>query len=125
MEAPIKLQLLKNKEIVADECIVADQFLTRFKGLMGRDSIDPGFAMLFPKCNSVHVWFMRVAIDVVFCKRTDGEGKPLLTVTSVVSGVKPWRFLPLLDTQATDVVELKAGRAENVGLQAGDELCLS
>ena len=93
---------------------------------MGRDSIDSGFAMLFPKCNSVHVWFMRTAIDVVFCQRSNRSGsEQVLTVTSVVSNVKPWKLLPILDLKATDVLELKAGRAHACGLQAGDELCLS
>ncbi len=43
--------------------IVASSFPKRLFGLMGKKEIDYG--MLFPKCNSIHTFFMKENIDVV------------------------------------------------------------
>lgn len=41
----------------------AFSFKERLYGLMGKENINYG--MLFPKCNSIHTFFMKEAIDVV------------------------------------------------------------
>ncbi|MBQ9834672.1 MAG: DUF192 domain-containing protein [Bacilli bacterium] len=43
--------------------IKATSFFKRLKGLMGKDNIDCG--MLFPKCNSIHTFFMKENIDII------------------------------------------------------------
>lgn len=43
--------------------IVADTFSKRLYGLMGKKDIDYG--MLFPKCNSIHTFFMKENIDII------------------------------------------------------------
>lgn len=43
--------------------IVAKSFFKRLIGLMGKKNIDYG--MLFPKCNSIHTFFMKENIDIV------------------------------------------------------------
>jgi len=45
------------------EIIIADTFYKRLTGLIGKRNIDYG--MLFPKCNSIHTYFMKENIDVV------------------------------------------------------------
>jgi len=45
------------------DIILADTFLLRMKGLIGISPITYG--MLFPKCNAIHTFFMKEAIDVV------------------------------------------------------------
>ncbi len=43
--------------------IVANSFHKRLIGLMGKKNINYG--MLFPKCNSIHTYFMKENIDIV------------------------------------------------------------
>lgn len=43
--------------------VIANSFYKRLKGLMGKKNIDYG--ILFPKCNSIHTFFMKENIDVV------------------------------------------------------------
>ncbi len=43
--------------------IVANTFSKRLTGLIGKTNID--FGMLFPKCNSIHTYFMQENIDVI------------------------------------------------------------
>ncbi len=39
------------------DIIIATNFSKRLMGLMGKTNIDYG--MLFPKCNSIHTYFMK------------------------------------------------------------------
>lgn len=45
------------------DIVLADTFYKRLTGLIGKKNIDYG--MLFPKCNSIHTYFMKESIDVV------------------------------------------------------------
>ena len=52
---------LKNLEIE-----IADGFLNRLLGLMGRKKLPQGHGLLLLPCNSVHMLFMKFPIDVVY-----------------------------------------------------------
>ena len=45
------------------EIIIADTFYKRLTGLIGYKNIN--FGMLFPKCNSIHTYFMKENIDII------------------------------------------------------------
>lgn len=51
---------------LADRCGVADTFWTRFLGLMGRASLEAGQGLLILPEWSIHTFFMRFPIDVLF-----------------------------------------------------------
>ena len=122
----IKIQSLKNQQLIADKCHVAESFSDRLRGLIVRTRLEAGFGMLFPKCNDIHMWFMRIPIDVVFARaETSVNGKHVLRVTRVCESVKPWRFLPLRDGGASETLELPVGTIQRCDIRVGDELCLS
>lgn len=52
--------------------IVVNNIFKRFIGFMFKKNID--YCLCFPKCNSIHTFFMRESIDVVM---TDKENKIL------------------------------------------------
>ena len=70
---------------IAERAELADGHLTRMRGLLGRKGLGPGAALILRPCSSIHTWFMRFPLDVVFADR-DGQ------VLKVVRGLKPWRF---------------------------------
>ncbi len=109
------MQALKTGDrILFSECRVAQDFVSRFVGLMGRSDLKPEEALLFPKCNSIHTCFMRMSIDVLFLS-------PKGEVLEVLEAVRPWRFLrPRWN--ATHTVELRAGMARQKQIIRG--LCL-
>jgi uncharacterized membrane protein (UPF0127 family) len=84
------------------------------RGLLGRSSLAPGESMLFRPAGSIHMLFMRFAIDAVFCDRD-------LVVLKVVPGLKPWRMAS--QRGAKVVVELSEGGSE--GVRAGDQLTIA
>jgi len=42
---------------------------SRKRGLLGRDGLSPGHALIIAPCNMVHTFFMRFAIDVLIVSR--------------------------------------------------------
>lgn len=80
---------------------VADSFWTRFRGLMLRRSLEPGEGLLLRRCASIHCFFMRFPIDVVYLDRE-------LTVVGVET-VKPWRIGGHF-RRARHVLELEQGK---------------
>jgi uncharacterized membrane protein (UPF0127 family) len=94
---------------------VADSFLVRTRGLLGRKRLEPGEGLLIRRTSSVHTHFMRFAIDVVFLDR-DGR------VLKLSRELRPWRFAGCRG--ASDVVELPAGTCDRVDLREGVRLNL-
>jgi uncharacterized protein len=104
---------LESGEVVCEHCVVADSTLTRMRGLLGRSSLEPGEGILLRPAGSIHTFFMRFPIDVVFCDRD-------LRVLAVAPDVAPWRTR--MKWGAKVAVELRAGEAERRGVTAGTRL---
>jgi uncharacterized protein len=118
-----RIQILKNRSHFTDKCFVANHFLGRLKGLLGVKKLEDGGGLWIPACNSVHMWGMSIALDIVFLKRLDAPGQ--FRVTSIFSEVKPWKIIPLWDLRSTDVLELSVGFTRQTDLKVGDELHVS
>lgn len=111
--ARLAVRRTRDGEIVASRAAIARSPLARMRGLLGRRSLAGGEGLLIEPCSSVHTFAMRFAIDVVFLSR---EG----AVARVVCGLGRWRIAACRD--ACKVLELPAGRAQEIGLMVGDEL---
>jgi len=101
--------------LVCERCELADTVPTRMRGLLGRDGIDPGEGLLIRPTNSVHMFFMRFAIDVVFLDRE-------LVVQKIVEALAPWRMAGCRGANAA--LELPAGEAGRRGITIGERLVL-
>jgi uncharacterized protein len=99
--------------LVCARCTIADTARARMKGLLGRSSLDPDEGILLTPGGSVHMFFMRFAIDAVFCDRD-------LNVIDVARDLRPWRVAGRRG--AKTVIELAAGAAADV--RSGDRLVL-
>ena len=53
-------------ELVATNILLANNFLSRFKGLMFKDQLPHGSVLILSPCNSIHMFFMRFPIDVIY-----------------------------------------------------------
>ncbi len=102
--------------VVAERCAVADSFMTRFKGLMGRRELPEGEGLCLQKCNSIHMFFMHIALDVAF---VDGDGR----VLRVYHGLRPWRVSSIVGG-AKAAVELPEGTLKRLGIDRGTVLSL-
>lgn len=93
----------------------ATSFLQRGRGLMFRAALLPGGGMLIDPCSSVHMFWMRFALDIVYVSKNH-------EVVRVQTNLKPWRVGPLITRGARYVVELPVGTIARTGTQVGDVL---
>lgn len=92
---------------------VADTFMTRFLGLMGRSrkSLPENTGLYIQPCSSIHMLFMRFPIDAVWVDRD-------MRVLKISRNVPPWTgFAWCFGADA--VVELHAGTADKIGIKIG------
>jgi len=99
--------------VIATRLQVASSGKTRRRGLLGRDSLAPGEGLWIIPCESVHTFFMRFPIDLVYL----GRGN---RVRRVKSRVGAWRISACLT--AHSVLELAAGTVDSTGTRHGDQL---
>ena len=122
----VKILSLKNQAWIADGCDVAESFFDRLKGLMGRRALTRGQGLWFPRCNCIHMWGMRIPLDILFIRKEKGRaGEEIWRVISFQSNVRPWTLFPTYDFLATDTLELPVGTLQRCALQEGDSLCIS
>ena len=88
--------------VVCERCSVADNPLTRLRGLLGRRGLERGEGLLLRPAGSIHMFFMRFAIDAVFLSR-EGE------VLKVSANVRPG------DTVEVELSSYDPGRGRIVG----------
>jgi uncharacterized membrane protein (UPF0127 family) len=91
----------------------ADNLGTRFLGLMGRGSLPEGEGLHIVPCSSVHMFFMRIPLDIVYLD----EG---LRVVKAVPNLRPWRISS--GHGAKSVLELPVGTIARSGTAPGDQL---
>lgn len=100
--------------LLGDRIELAETAWARARGLLGRASLGEGEGLLITRCNAIHMFFMRFAIDVAFIDDDD-------RVVQAIHAIRPWRatwFYP----KATAALELPAGTLARCRSQPGDQL---
>jgi len=113
----VRVDNLTRGTAVAERCRVAASLRDRAVGLLATPSLQPGEGLLIERTQSIHMFFMRYPIDVVF---TDRGGK----VTRTVPGLRPWRVV-WWARGARDCIELPVDSLLASGTMAGDQLAVS
>ncbi|MGC2191730.1 MAG: DUF192 domain-containing protein [Candidatus Dormiibacterota bacterium] len=101
--------------VVAGDVTVARSFGSRLMGLMGRSKLDPDEGLWLVPCNSVHMFFMRTPLDIVYLDRK-------LRVVRCVPEMREWRVKLLPVRHAHSALELSPGTLSRHGISDGDQL---
>ncbi len=112
-EVRLKAANLTRRTVLATNLEVADNGKRRRKGLLGRNGLAAGEGLWIVPCESVHTFFMRFPIDLVYL---DKEHR----VRKVRSAVGAWRLSACLF--AHSVIELPSGTVRETETQRGDQL---
>jgi uncharacterized membrane protein (UPF0127 family) len=107
------LNFTSGKEI-ASNLAVADNIFSRMKGLLGKNSMLAGEALLIRPCKGIHTFGMRFPIDAIFLDINN-------RVVKVINNLAPNRMTRFYLT-ATSVLEVPAGAAEKSSTKSGDRL---
>lgn len=93
---------------------VADTFLTRLCGLLGRRELADGEGLWLKPCRSVHTIGLRFPIDVIHLNRDS-------VVTKVDVRLRPHR-VSKGPRRTASVLELYARTAARLGIEVGDSM---
>lgn len=93
---------------------VADSFWSRFKGLMFRKKPIESEGLWITPCNSIHMFFMSFAIDVVFLNEQN-------EVVKTYFELQPWKIIkPVKGAHST--LELPAGSIPLLEIEVGQKI---
>src|SRR5215216_5671524 len=104
---------------LADQGELARSFWSRGRGLMGRTQLPAGYALIIYPEWSIHTFFMRVPIDVLFVDRAH-------RVVGLRRAMPPSRpFAGVSPSRGRYVIEMPAGVIAATGTAVGDQLALT
>ncbi|HZX17074.1 MAG TPA: DUF192 domain-containing protein [Pseudomonas sp.] len=85
----------------------------RLRGLLGYKTLPAGHGLWLRPCNSVHCWFMRFAIDVIYLDKQQ-------RVLQIRTQLRPWQLS--LCWPANSVIEMAAGECQRLNITVGDQI---
>lgn len=106
---------LERGPVVCERGELAITMWTRSKGLLGRSGLAKDQGLWIQPTGSIHMWFMRFPIDVIWAAR-DGR------VLKLTRGIKPWRMAYC--RRAKVALELPVGAIDRSGVRVGDHLVI-
>lgn len=109
-----QLQVRLRGEVVTPRLVRTDSRWSRMRGLLGRASLPASEGLWITPCPSIHMFFMRFAIDAVFLDEQ-------LQVVRVFEDLRPWR-MARGGRFAHSVLELPQGKAAFFNIRVGDRL---
>src|SRR3990170_1755260 len=112
----IRVENTTRSTTVGDRVRVASSTKDRTVGLLRTPEVRPGEGLWIERSPSIHMFFMRYAIDAVFVSK---NGR----VTKVAANLKPWRVV-WWARGARDCLEVPVGAAAASGTQVGDKVAI-
>lgn len=110
----MNIRVERTGRLLSSDARFAASLVSRLVGLIGRDRMEPGAALVLPGCRQVHTAAMRFPIDVIYADRE-------WRVLRVTRNLGPWR-VGARCPRAFYAIELPAGVAD--GVREGDLLLI-
>lgn len=107
---------LTRSTVIATAIEIAQDPRTRMKGLLGRSGLAQNEALVITQCQSIHMFFMKFPIDVIFCDRQN-------IVVGLCADLKPFSLSPIF-FNASYAIELPSGTITSSKTQKGDQIQL-
>lgn len=109
----MKKIVIKNEdEILFQNSNITSNFVDRFRGLMGKNSLEENEALCISPCNSIHMFFMKFPIDVIFLDKNE-------RIIHLIENMKPWAISKIV-ARAACVIEMPAGSLKKKDLKMND-----
>ncbi len=99
---------------VSRQTVIADTFLTRLIGLLLTKKFKPGSGLIIEPCKSIHMFFMRYPIDVIFYNQN-------LEIVALVENIQPWQFTKVY-SKAKACLELPINSIRQSNSSINDQL---
>ena len=103
------MKILKDKEIIADNCFIAKTFWQKLRGKFCVKE-----PVIIENCNSIHTIFMNKKLDIIFLNQNN-------QIIKIYENFSPRCIIfPILG--AVRVIEFDAGFVKSAKIKAGDIL---
>lgn len=106
----------ENLNIIVEQGELANTFLTRLKGLLGRKSMNYGEGLLICPCDMIHSIGMKMEIDVLFVSQDN-------RIVHIIEKMAPNRISQHIKDSCY-VIELPSGQVARTETRRGQELCV-
>lgn len=103
-----------SEDLIANHLELAASTSARLVGLLGRSHLNPESALILYPCSSVHMWFMRFPIDVVFASKSH-------EVVAIYHDLQPWSWT-YYHPKSTYALECSSGTLSRAKVELGDIL---
>ena len=113
----VRIVNLTKNTLIAQEAQIASSLGQRMKGLLGRRGLSTNEALILKPCSSIHTFFMRFPIDVLFLNQN-------MRIIRLIQPMLPNRLGPVV-WGAKTIIELPAGRIAQTQIEVGDTVDLS
>ena len=111
--------ILSNKTkniVIARNVLIANTFGTRLLGLLSKRGLGCEEGLVITECKSIHMFFMKFSIDVVFVDRA-------YRVVGLVQNIKPFQLSPFF-FKANKAIELCSGCIQQKSVSINDLLVI-
>ena len=109
----MKVKIKHQDRYLSENILIADNPVSRVVGLMFRKAPPGADGLLLEPCNSIHTFFMRYSLDIVFLSSSN-------VVVKIIRNLKPWR-MTFIYFKARKTLELPAGKLP-LDIKEGDVL---
>ncbi len=109
----MKAKITYGNKLLSNDILIADTTITRMVGLMFKPRLEGADGLLINPCNSIHTFFMRYNLDIVFMSKDN-------KVVKIIRDIKPWR-MTWIYFKARKTLELPAGKLPS-DIREGDVL---
>lgn len=108
----VQLTNSRNQNVIAEKVFLANTFMLRLRGLLGRPELDSGEGLWLIPCRQVHTRGMTYPLSVWYLNQ---EGR----VCHLIDCLEPGEISPYI-LEARSILEFPAGWGEKTGIQIGD-----
>lgn len=100
--------------MLGDKISLADDFFSRLFGLIPKRKLAAGEGLIIKPCSSIHMFFMKFPIDVLF---VDDNNE----IVYLLENFRPWMVSKIV-RGSRYVIELPAGTIKRTNTQVGDAI---
>lgn len=108
------VQKVSDKKIIANRVVLADTAVSRMVGLLNRKTLKEGEGLIITQCRSIHMFFMKFPIDVIFIDKSG-------CVVGCVENIKPFQLSKIYFC-ADRAIELSSGVIAKSNVQLKDKI---
>lgn len=102
----------EREELIASEVIKAESFFNKLFGLTVRRKLRTGEGFYIENCSSIHTFWMRYSIDVIFLDKNN-------RVIAIYYNIRPFKITRFI-RNSFSVLELNSGTIDKTTLSVGD-----